>query len=214
MVKARSYSESGQSPVPYGAVPVGTPQGGTVRYLPQSRTEWFWDGKGQSLVEVLVSLSIAAIVMSGITLAVIYSLRNTQFSKNQNLASQYAAEGIEIMRQLRDSKSSLSGFLGANNTSITSCLPQDSTGPINDPQPPLCGQNVGPKDIGSTYYIYIREVKIEPPDPSTECKDNYKVTVKVSWWDNACENTSNFCHKVNLISCLADRKNTVNKLLL
>ena len=201
----KNFFKIGQSPVPYGAVPVGTPQ---------SRTEWFWDGKGQSLVEVLVSLSIAAIVLSGITLAVIYSLRNTQFSKNQNLASQYAAEGIEIMRQLRDSKSSLSGFLGENNTSRTSCLPQDSTGPIN--QPP-CGQNVGPKDIGSTNYIYIREVKIEPasspPDLPTECMDNYKVTVRVSWWDNACGNTSNFCHKVNLISCLADRKNTVDKLL-
>lgn len=160
---------------------------------------------GQSLIEVLISLTIATAVLSAITVAVVYSLRNTQFSKNQNLATQYASEGVEVVRQIRDNESTLSNYNGGY------CLPQDST-KLDGALVPPCGQNVGPKDIGSTNYIYSREVTIEPastpPDPPTECGDNYKVTVKVSWWDNACGDTSNFCHKTQLISCLSDSTNT------
>lgn len=163
--------------------------------------------KAQSLVEVLVSLSIATVVLSAITLAVVYSLRNTQFSKNQNLASQYAAEGMEVIRQISDDKSTLASF-----TDVSYCLGQDSL--TLSSKGLGCGQNVGPKNLGSTNYIYIREVTIEPPGQETDCKTTaYQVTVTVSWWDNVCGQTSNFCHKVNLVSCLPDRKNTVDKLL-
>ena len=162
---------------------------------------------GQSLVEVLVSLTVAAAVLSAITVGVIYSLRNSQFAKNQNLASHYAAQGMEIIRQIRDDKSTLSSY-----TNISYCLGQDS---ISLSIPPVagCGQNVGQKDIGPNpqpIYIYSRKVRIDQPNPLVEenkCeKKNYKVSVIVSWWDNVCGNTSNFCHKVNLISCLSDRK--------
>lgn len=162
--------------------------------------------RGQSLIEVLVSLGLAAVVLSGITVAVVYSLRNAQFSKNQNLSSQYASQGMEIIRQLRDNNSSLSGYSGSY------CLSQDALFPTG--QPP-CGQNVGQKDIGENpqgIFIYSREVKIEQPNPfptpPTECGTAYKATVTVSWWDNVCVNTSDFCHKVNLVSCLSDRINT------
>ncbi len=164
---------------------------------------------GQSLIEVLVSLSVATVVLSAITVAVIYSLRNTQFSKNQNLASQYASQGMEVVRQIRDTKSTLSDYSGSY------CLAQDSL--VLTGIPP-CGQNVGLQDIGPTpgnINLYSREVNIEPPNPPptppTPCEKTYKVTVKVSWWDNVCGNTSNFCHKAHLISCLSDLKNNVQK---
>lgn len=162
------------------------------------------NGTGQSLIEVLISLSIATAVLSAITVAVVYSLRNTNFSKNQNLATQYASEGMEVIRQIRDTKSSLDDYNGGY------CLPQDAT-TVDLISIPPCGQNVGPKDIGSTNnYIYSREVIIARP-PVAECGSGattYKVTVKVSWWDNACGDTSNFCHKTHLISCLSDSSNT------
>lgn len=163
------------------------------------------DGAGQSLVEVLVSLTVAAAVLSAITVGVIYSLRNSQFAKNQNLASHYAAQGMEVVRQIRDDKSTLSSY-----TNISYCLGQDSMALITI-SGSGCGQNVGQKDIGPNpqpIYIYSRKVRIDPPSEilPTECEDNYKVTVTVSWWDNVCGATSNFCHKVNLISCLSDRK--------
>ena len=174
---------------------------------------------GQSLVEVLVSLTVAAAVLSAITVGVIYSLRNSQFAKNQNLASHYAAQGMEIIRQIRDNDSTLAKTLNLSGCSGQRkyCLPQDSL-TLSCALPP-CGQNVGQKDIGpnpQSIYIYSREVKIEPPPslplPPTECGEKaYKVSVTVSWWDNVCGNTSNFCHKVNLISCLSDRKNNLLK---
>lgn len=164
---------------------------------------------GQSLVEVLVSLSIATLVLSAITVGVVYSLRNAQFSKNQNLASQYASEGMEIIRQIRDDKSTLASF-----TDASYCLGQDSqTLTIRGLG---CDQNVGPKDIGptpSSVYIYKREVNIEPP-PAIECGTAYKVTVKVLWWDNVCGTSSNFCHKVNVASCLSDRPSPTSTLQL
>jgi len=167
---------------------------------------------GQSLIEVLVSLSVATLVLFAITVAVIYSLRNTQFSKNQNLASQYASQGMEIVRQIRDNKSTLSSY-----TDVFYCLKQDSLTLI--PKNITCGQNVGPGNIGPTpgnINLYSREVIIEHPNPAPTppappCEKTYKVTVKVSWWDNACGNTSTFCHKVQLASCLSDRKNNVGK---
>ena len=170
------------------------------------------DGAGQSLVEVLVSLTVAAAVLSAITVGVIYSLRNSQFAKNQNLASHYAAQGMEIIRQIRDNDSTLAKTLSGCSGQKKYCLPQDSL-TLSCALPP-CGQNVGQKDIGpnpQSIYIYSREVKIEPPPspplPPTECGEKaYKVSVTVSWWDNVCGNTSNFCHKVNLTSCLSDRK--------
>lgn len=148
---------------------------------------------GQSLVEVLISLSIAIAVLSAITVAVVYSLRNAQFSKNQNLATHYASQGMEVIRQIRDTKSSLNGYSGGY------CLPEGAT-TLNPSSIPPCGQNVS---------IYSREVSIEAA-PECTGTDSYKVTVKVSWWDNACGATSNFCHKAQLISCLSDRKNSIN----
>ena len=168
--------------------------------------------KGQSLVEVLVALSVAAAILSAIAVAVVSSLRNTQYSKNQNLASQYASQGMEIIRQIRDTNTSLSSC-----SNINYCLDYDLR------QPPLsacpvyqklvnrpalgCGQNVGTADLGptpSSIYIYSRGVTIEPP-VNSGCGNSYKVTVTVAWWDNACGDTSKFCHNVNLVSCLSDR---------
>ena len=155
------------------------------------------------MIEVLVALSVAAAVLSAIAVAVVLSLRNGQFSKNQNLAAQYAAQGMEIIRELRDSRVSLSDFSGHY------CLPRDSL-ILTDPNLE-CDANVGPRDIGPTpgnVNLYKREVVIDTLN--SDCKNNegpqnYKVTIKVSWWDTACGNTSLFCHAINLTSCLSNR---------
>lgn len=58
--------------------------------------------KGQTLLEVILAIGVACIVLIGLTRAVTVALRNAQFAKNQALATQYAQEGMEKARQLRD----------------------------------------------------------------------------------------------------------------
>ena len=65
--------------------------------------------KGQSLIEALIALGAAAVIVSAITVASITAINNSDYSKYQNLAGQYADQGLEYLRQL--SASNWSGFL-------------------------------------------------------------------------------------------------------
>ncbi|MBI2195691.1 MAG: hypothetical protein HYU48_01445 [Candidatus Levybacteria bacterium] len=59
--------------------------------------------KGQTLIEALIGLAVAVAIISAIVIAVISSLSNAQLTKNQNQANHYAQEGMEIVRQIRNS---------------------------------------------------------------------------------------------------------------
>ncbi len=145
---------------------------------------------GQTLVEALIALAVAITIISAIVVAVISSLSNTQFTKNQNIANHSAQEGMEIVRQIRNTSwetfyrlSDKSYCLAANSKSLDKV---GSTG--------KCIQNVG---------IYVREITIEHGSPF--CEDLSRVTVNVSWSDSKCTDISNtFCHKVILVSCLGN----------
>ena len=58
---------------------------------------------GQTLIEVLAALSIVVVLLYGITIAVVFSLNNAQFTKNQNLANHYAEQGLGIVRHIWNS---------------------------------------------------------------------------------------------------------------
>lgn len=144
--------------------------------------------KGQTLLEALVALGAAIVIISSIVIAVISSLSNAQFSKNQNLANHFAGEGMETVRKIRDA--SWTNFL--SYTSTYYCLSQNSTTLI--PKGLGCGQNVG---------IFVREINIEHNNGS--CNSNTRATVQVSWSDNKCTSTTDtFCHKVKLVSCFSN----------
>lgn len=58
--------------------------------------------KGQSLIEVIVTVTVGVLVVSALTFAIIFSLRNANFAKNQAQATKLAQEGLEKVRTLRD----------------------------------------------------------------------------------------------------------------
>lgn len=60
--------------------------------------------KGQLLIEILISLAILILVISGIMAAVTVSVRNSAFARNKSLANQYAQECLEKIRQKRDNQ--------------------------------------------------------------------------------------------------------------
>lgn len=145
--------------------------------------------KGQTLVEALITLGVAVVVVSAIVVAVISSLSSTQFTKNQNQANHLAQQGLEVVRQIRNS--SWTSFVSLNSTYY--CLAADSTTLVARGANG-CTQNAG---------IFIREVDIEHNSPS--CIGTSRVTVNVSWSDSKCTDASKaFCHIVTLISCFGN----------
>ena len=58
--------------------------------------------KGQSLFEVLIALSIMAVIIVGLINVTTISVRNTTFSRNNSAATRYAQEAAEWLRGQRD----------------------------------------------------------------------------------------------------------------
>lgn len=57
---------------------------------------------GQSLLEVLVAVTIIILVAIALMTSVTYSIRNTTFAKNQSIANRLAQEAVEKIRAYRD----------------------------------------------------------------------------------------------------------------
>ena len=144
---------------------------------------------GQSLIEALIALSAAVAVISAISIAVIVSLNNVDFSKNQNLAAQYAQQGMEILNQQSTSDWPLfSSYAG------TYCLPQGVTIPQD------AGTGCNRANINN---FFVRQLTIS--QGSANCSGAAQVNVSVSWGDGKCTSVLNpFCHNVTLNSCLAN----------
>ena len=153
----------------------------------------FKNENGQALIEALVALAAAVAVISAIAITVITSLQNVEFTKNQNLATQYAGEGLEIVRRIgRSNWQNLQAYNAANY-----CLAKGST-ILTSMGVNGCGQNISINQVG----IYVRQINIELNSPS--CQTNVKVRSTVSWSDSKCGSSDVFCHQVRLDSCLAN----------
>lgn len=59
--------------------------------------------RGQSLFEVVITLVVIGIILSGLVKVIVVSISNMDYSRNQNLALNLAQSKIEDLRQERDS---------------------------------------------------------------------------------------------------------------
>lgn len=59
---------------------------------------------GQSLIEVVIAISVIAIGILAIAKVTTKSISNTTFARNKALATKYAQESMEEVRNLRDSQ--------------------------------------------------------------------------------------------------------------
>ncbi|CAN5157671.1 hypothetical protein BH11PAT1_BH11PAT1_3140 [soil metagenome] len=150
--------------------------------------------KGQTLIEVLVALGVAVVVMTAISSAVITGLNNSQYSKLQNQATQYAQQGMEQMQNYRDAKS-LHEFTGTTYKCLNAgCNPVTDIGAscFTDTTAaavcPLIDNNFSRKVIA------VHGV--------ASCGGNVQINVKVEWSDGKCGATP--CHRVDVSSCMLD----------
>jgi type II secretory pathway pseudopilin PulG len=172
------------------------------------------NNKGQGLIEALIALGAAVIIISAITVAVITAVQNTDFSKYQNLATNYAQQGLAIVKQ--------QSLLDWNNTAtyggaLPFCLNQGAT-----TLPPSSSTSCKDINAGSMFIRQVDITKISPDPrcdnsnspccingPIVNCADNpelcsSQVSVTVKWTDGKCLTNSPFCHNVKLDSCLQD----------
>lgn len=172
---------------------------------------------GQTLIEVLVGLSAAVVVISAITVTVISSLNNTEYGRDQNLATHYSQEGIEIIRNMRDqniASIAQSSIPDGNYCLANGCSALvDDTSKSNSPAS-YCGPRIGLR-CGQNIDNFVREITIEhnsstcngngPTNAPTPTTPLVKVTVITYWGDTKCTDSNNqFCHSVLLTSCLSD----------
>ncbi|MBI4078677.1 MAG: hypothetical protein HY429_00025 [Candidatus Levybacteria bacterium] len=164
---------------------------------------------GQTLVEFVVVLSGIVVVVTTVTSVVITALVNAQFGKNQKVATQYAQEGMEIVRRIRDAQ--YTSFTALSEG--TYCLDKNSQEFV-----PKYGSEAGcatsaggnPANVD----IYARSIVIDKN--ATSCgtsTDLTKVIVAVAWSDGRCPSDNPFCRKSELSSCYGKPSNIYALLL-
>jgi prepilin-type N-terminal cleavage/methylation domain-containing protein len=150
----------------------------------RTRTKEFFGGaQGQTLIEVLVALGIIVVVASALSGLVVTSMGNVRFSKDQSLAAQYAQEGMEIVRDIRDSD--YTAFQNIGNG--TYCLAKNA-------------DTLSPNCSNANVDNFLRRVTIA----QSGCAVNVaRVEVSVAWRDSKCSAANPFCHAQRHETCLS-----------
>lgn len=83
-------------------------------FIPAARSKQ----SGQSLIEVIVVLSVATIVITTLLITIVNSLRNAQFATLQTRSTKYAQDSLEKVREIRD-RNGLTTFSYSGGTTTT-----------------------------------------------------------------------------------------------
>lgn len=159
--------------------------------------------KGDVLIEAVLAIAITGIVVTGIVVALTNSISQSNFTRNQNLASNYAQQGLDIARNMKENSfASLSALgdrsycLGEGETAITT--PESASG---------CDVNIGETFFRSVYINSSGEDGREAvPGQSCQVEDGVSsvfIASIVAWTDSKCTG-GEICHKVELNSCFVD----------
>jgi len=175
--------------------------------------------KGQTLIEVIVALALGIVIIVALVGLGTRANRSVNFAKIAEVASKYAQEGQEAVRQIRDLDGKVSGVPAVTKWSELYDNPIGSaTLKLRVPGTPSCTgstswclETAGADDIASdTAGIVIkREVTLSDNTPAfDECRipsdpeliltssQVKSVLVKVTWTDSSGD------HEINLQSCV------------
>ena len=140
---------------------------------------------GQSLFEVVVALSICALVIVVLVSLATSSIRTSTYSKNNSLATAYAGEAIEWLRGQRDTDMTtfrtkawalITSPGGCFNTFPTTFATWPTSSPVTCPSPTT---------IAGT--SFVRRILFKPTFVSG--KNLMEADVTVTWTDSQGEHT-------------------------
>lgn len=130
---------------------------------------------GQSLIEMVIALGIASFIIIALMQSLITSAKNSRFAKNQTLATRYSQEGIELIRNQRDSL----GWSGFYNTY-----------PITSLNWCLTGNVVADWGISLPCSVITGTIFTRQADFILNSSDEIGVKVTASWDDNGVAHKS------------------------
>jgi type II secretory pathway pseudopilin PulG len=140
---------------------------------------------GQSLVEMVVVIAVVILLATGIISGTSATLARTQSNQLRSTALQYAQEGTERARALRDAGWNTFAPMGSTrdvppiSSPTRYCVGDDG---IFQPSPIACTPNIHGK--------YIRTVTLALINPSDPVNMYMAVDVVVSWGDTSKPNNS------------------------
>lgn len=129
--------------------------------------------RGQTLLELVVSVGVVAFVLLGLVVAVTSSLRFSQASRFRSGAVKYAQEGMELTRQLRDSHTWDEFMAYTGTTAKQWCV--DKFG---------VWSALGGSSCATLNGLYTRTVSLQWADPVVDA------IVTISWQDGSTVRTS------------------------
>lgn len=162
--------------------------------------------RGQSLMELVVGVGLIAAIITALAITTTYSLRNTQFSKNQALATKFAQENMEKVRFIKSANYGVCiegvstcnyweeiwdmDFGTAQNCSSLGCtyVPIGTcivTGNVNKPYCLSYSEDPVSLDANNIFTGYII-MEDETGDPDTQ----QRVTSRVFWTDTTGQHSS------------------------
>lgn len=157
---------------------------------------------GQTLLEAVIALGAIMLVLSATSVAVITSLNNAAFVKQQNQANKYAQQGIEYVRD-RVTTDSFANYVGISQnpdiTQTTQCL-----GDVSNPTPFTPGHCATANLPPGTAPIFKREVtftSVTNCGGASSFSNGLQVVVDVYWTSGKCAVNNSFCHKQELQTC-------------
>ncbi len=148
--------------------------------------------QGQTLAEVLIAIALLGIILTSMTIVVTTALSNANFSKNQELATQYAQEGMELVKQLQ-----LTNYQKLNGFSGRYCVDQNGVWNLNSSgYSSNCAVNIN--------NFFIRQIDVFPiGSAKSSCIDTIQAAASVLWSDGKCINGA-YCHSEQIVSCFSD----------
>jgi type II secretory pathway pseudopilin PulG len=145
------------------------------------------DNQGQTLIEVIISLFIITIGIIGCLALANYSIHAGTQSREKVQASLLAQEGIEVVKNIRDTNwiqiaNGVSGVTWDTNLPGTASLPAPVPYTAYSGNFPTIGSLNGP--AGGTLNNFQRITTIDWVDPANPDPNKKKVTCTVTWPGN------------------------------
>lgn len=150
----------------------------------------FGKSRGQTIIEVIVALTLITLFLSGIVVVELYAIKNANYARDKSLATRLARQQLERARVVRDT----AGIGGLNNCLFT-CYINNLLTPIPVTPTGIYGQS-----------LILQAVSIgDCPLPAitiTPIPTSYLATASVNWGKGSVNITP--APEVVISSCLTD----------
>lgn len=163
---------------------------------------------GQSLLELVIGLSLISVVIGALAIITTYSLRNTQFSKNQSQATKLAQENLEKIKTIKSSNygicfsgefiNSCSGWdniwihpiaAAGEKYTITTGTSGCTVGTLTKPYCLQFSNLSSPIPVPNNT-LFSSEIIIYSEPVNTPVSDQRKIVSRIYWTDNSGTHTS------------------------